>query len=291
MKIGRLLFVVMLFGSALMLATGLFSFAASQEASSLAYVISGDLTGSGQFGVVNLKTGDFRRIGPVEPDGYFGLAPGRNGLLFALTYAGNLDSINPATGVHELIGPTGLGACLIPSSACGPTSAFSLGGFEGRVYATDFQNNLYIVSPETGEATPLSRNTGLPANPFVPGSQNEDGTLNFADEAIWQSGQKLFIIYDAWVFDPATGSVASVVVSPELYEIDPATGHATVIGPTELGIGGVLSFDGRDYAFDDLTNQILAISLMNGSTRPVGSFNGAAGVIQGAVPHSLGPFR
>jgi hypothetical protein len=140
---------------------------------------------------VHLTTGAFRQIGPVEPDGYFGLAPGPNGSLLALTYAGNLDSINPATGVFTRIGSTGLGSCVIPSSSCGPTSAFSLGGFDGKIYATDFQNDLYVVNPQTGEATPLSLNTGLPASPFVPGSQNADGTLNFADEAVWQSGGKL----------------------------------------------------------------------------------------------------
>jgi hypothetical protein len=99
------------------------------------------------------------------------------------------------------------------------------------------------------------------------------------------------VTYDAWIFDPSSGSIASVVVPPELYEIDPATGLATMIGPTELAIGGVVDVDGTNYAFDDLTNQVLTINLENGSTTPVGKFSPAAGVIQGAVPHNLGLLR
>ena len=39
-----------------------------------------------------------------------------------------------------------------------------------------------------------------------------------------------------------------------------------------------------NYAFDDLTSQILILDLASGSTTPVGTFNQAAGVIQGAWP-------
>jgi hypothetical protein len=140
-------------GSAVLPTTAQFSSAASPAAHSLAYVVSGGITGGGQFGVVNLTTGGFRQIGPVEPNDCFGVARGPNGLLFALTHAGNLDSMNPATGVFTRIGPTGLGSCVIPSSSCGPTSAFSFEALDGRLYATDFQNNLYDLNPQSGEAT------------------------------------------------------------------------------------------------------------------------------------------
>lgn len=97
-------------------------------ADTVAYVVSAGITGDGIFGTVDLNTGAFQQIGPVEPDGYFGLAQGPNGSLAALTYAGNFVSISPATGVPTQIGATGLGACVVPTPACGPTSAFSLGG-------------------------------------------------------------------------------------------------------------------------------------------------------------------
>jgi len=177
-----------------------------------------------------------------------------------------------------------LGPCLSPP--CGPTSAFTLGGFDGKIYATDSANSVYIANPATGIATLLAQNSGIPATPFALGSSNADGTLNLADEAIWQSGGKLYATYDAWVasFGPNGPSVINVDVAPELYGIDPTTGLATAIGPTALGIGAVVDVNGTDYAFDDATNQILALDLTNGSTTAVGNFDPAAGVIQGATP-------
>ena len=258
--------------------------AASARADSLVYVISGALTGSGQFGTVDLTTGTFTQIGPGEPDGYFGLAPGPNGSLLSLTYASNLDSINPATGVPTRVGPAGLPGCVIPTPSCGPTTAFSLGGFAGTIYATDIQSNLYTVNPLTGAATLLSQHTGLPASPFVPGSQNLDGTLNFVDEAIWGSGGKLYITYDAWIFDPTTGQNVKTVVAPELYQVDPTTGLAIAIGHTDLGIGGATDVNGTTYAFNDVTNQVVSLDLTNGNTSFVTDFDPAAGVIQGAAP-------
>lgn len=268
-------------------------FAPSAMFAQPAYIVSAGITGNGVFGTVNPLTGAFRQIGPVEPDGYFGLAPGPHGSLLSLTYTGNLVSINPGNGVPTEIGPTGLGGCLLPSSSCGPNTAFSLGGFEGKIYATDWANNVYFVDTQTGLARLLAENSGLPPSPFVLGSQNPDPdkTLNFADEAIWESGGKLYATYDAWVFDPVTFSVADVVIPPTLYEIDPATGQATAIGPTVLGIGGVIDVNGLDYAFDDLTGQILQLDLNNGDTTPVGNFAAAAGVIQGAIPVSAPSFN
>jgi len=261
-------------------------FAAFASADSLVYVVSAGITGNGTFGTVDLNTGAFQQIGPGEPDGYFGIAPGPNGSLVSLTYTGNLDSIEPATGVPIRIGPTGLGNCINPTPSCPPTSAYALGGFNGKIYATDYANSIYVVDPATGKTTLLAQNSGIPASPFVLGSSNPDGTLNLGDEAIWQSGGKLYATYDAWVasFGPNGPSVVNVDVAPELYGIDPTTGLATAIGPTALGIGAVVDVNGTDYAFDDPTKQILALDLTNGSTTAVGNFDPAAGVIQGATP-------
>jgi len=111
-------------------------------------------------------------------------------------------------------------------------------------------------------------------------------------EAIWESGGKLYVTYDAWVFDPVNFSVVDVVVSPTLYRIDPATGQATAVGPTSLAIGGADDASGVDYAFDDLTGQILQLDLSSGRAVPVGKFApAAAGVIQGAVPVSAQSFK
>lgn len=251
-----------------------------------AYVVSAGITGNGVFGMVISRTGAFQPIGPVEPDGYFGLAPGPHGSLLSLTYTAKLVSIDRETGIPTQIGPTGLDSCLIPTPSCPSTTAFSLGALGRNIFATDWANDVYSVDPQSGIATLLTSNSGLPSSPFVPGSQNEDGTYNFADEAIWESCGKLYLTYDALVFDPVNFSVVDVVVSPTLYLIDPATGQATAIGQTALGIGGAYESDGRDYAFDDLTGQILQLDLKNGNATPVGNFAPAAGVIQGAVPVS-----
>ena len=258
-------------------------FHAPLSAGTLAYVVSAGITGAGQLGTVDLLTGAYQQLGPVEPDGYFGLAKGANGSLLAGTYAANLDSIDAITGVPTLIGPTGLGPCVVPSPSCGSNSYSTLGGLGGTVYATDFQNNLYTVNPTTGAASLLNGHTGLPAIPFTPGSFNPDGTINFYDEAIWGSEGKLYATFDAVVFDLSTSTVVDVLVAPELYQINPSTGIATVIGSTDLGIGAVTDLNGTPYAFNDLTSQITTIGLADGKTAFVSTFDPAAGVIQGAV--------
>jgi hypothetical protein len=259
-------------------------------------------TGVGEFGIVDLSTGAFQQIGTTtEPDGYDGLAwvwdvgvprsPGGRSLV-SLTEAGNLDAINPATGVPRLIGPTGLTSCVIPTQlSCGPKSAFTLGAFNGTIYATDYRNDLYVVDPITGRAALLSDHTGLPASPFILGSQNSDGTFNYADEAIWEADGKLYLIYDAFVIDLSTNTVVRIVVAPELYQIDPATGRATVIGPISglthnLGINGGVKVNGASYVFTAprFGLQIATIDLSTGKTHPIGALESSAGRIEGAVP-------
>jgi hypothetical protein len=248
------------------------------------YVISAGLTGDGVFGTVDLTTGAYNRIGPTEPDGYFGMGTGPNGALYSLNYSGQLDQIDPITGAFTRIGATGLEPCLVPSPACGPTSVFGLGSVGGKLFATDFSNSVYSVNPTTGAATLLARNSGLPAAPFVPGSQNPDGTFNLADTAIWGAAGKLYATYDAFVFDFATSTVESISVAPRLYTIDPTTGLATVIGATDLGIGAATDVNGIVYAFNDLTTQIATIDLLTGGTTAIGNFDPAAEVLQGASP-------
>ncbi|HEX3879182.1 MAG TPA: PEP-CTERM sorting domain-containing protein [Bryobacteraceae bacterium] len=248
------------------------------------YVISAGITGNGVFGTVDLATGMYNPIGPTEPDGYFGMATGPNGALYSLNYSGQLDQINPITGAFTRIGATGLQPCLVPSPACGPTSVFGLGGIDGKLFATDFSNSVYSVNPATGAATLLAKDSGLPAAPFVPGSQNPDGTFNLADTAIWGAAGKLYATYDAFVFDFATSTVESIPVAPKLYTIDPTTGLATVIGATDLGIGAATEVNGITYAFNDLTTQIATVNLLTGGTTGIGTFDPAAEVLQGAAP-------
>ena len=252
------------------------------NASPLTYVIgNNDVEGTHHFGTVDLATGAFHQIGPNVPVGTEGLA-WANGSLFTLAYNSDLYSIDPGTGVYTLVGPTGLGDCTTPASPCGPTSTLTLGGANGKVYATDFQNRLYGVNPATGAAT-LIGTTGIPPMPFVPASLNPDGTINFYEEALFGVGGIFYATFDAFVFDFVTASAASVAVAPALYRIDAATGSATLISPTDLAIGAVVGVNGVPYGFNLLSGQIFTLDLTNGNTTVVAITDPAAGTIRGAA--------
>ena len=249
-------------------------------ADSLVYIVNG----SQQFGTINLATGAFQQIGPTQPEaGSFGLATAPNGSLVTFAYSSNLYSINPATGAPTLVGPTGLDSCATSTSPCGPTSASTLGNSAGKIYATDFQNSLYTVNAVTGAPT-LIGPTGIPEIPFIPGSFNADGTINFYDQAIFGVAGNLYETFDAFVFDLNSFTVVKTIVAPALYQIDPSSGLGTLVGTTDLGIGAVADVDGTYYAFNDVTGQIEGLNVANGSTNFISNFDPAAGVIQGAVP-------
>src|ERR1035441_9625369 len=249
------------------------------SAGTLVYVVNN----SQQFGTLDLATGAYQQIGPNTPEGETGLVPGPNGSLLTLTFSGNLDSINPATGVTSFVGATGLADCTTPVSPCGPTSANTLGELGGTIYATDFQNSLYTVDPLTGAAT-LIGPTGIPAVPFIPGTTNPDGSFDLFDEGLFGAGGELFATFDAFTLNPMFGTITPVI-APDLYQIDPSTGLATLVGPTGLNLGaGAVEVNGAFYDFDDFQSQVLTLDLANGNTSFVGSFDPAAGVITGASP-------
>lgn len=264
----------------------------------LVYVV----TFNNQFGVVNLATGAFRQIGPVTPEGQANLV-WWDGSLLSLTVSGELEKINPVTGETSDIGPTGLGI-----------NAIDLGEVRGKLYATDFSNNIYSVNPHTAEATFL-RATGIPPIPIVPFSVNSDGTVNVFDESLYGTAGKLYATFDALTVNPTT--LVEIPDSenpdvnccgPALYEIDPATGAATVVGPTQLGLGSTVEVNGEFYAFrwvpvgcapctpaadfvPLIKSQLLKLDLRTGKTTPVVNAGGevfvdvAAGGIVGAAPY------
>jgi hypothetical protein len=258
----------------------------------LVYVI----TFNNQFGVVDLATGSFRQIGPVTPEGQANLV-WWNGSLLSLTVTGELEKINPATGETSDIGPTGLGF-----------NAIDLGEARGKLYATDFNNNIYSVNPATGAATLLNV-TGIPPIPTVPFSVNSDGTVNVFDESLYGGAGKLYATFDALTIDPTTlAETPDSCCGPTLYQIDPSTGSATAIGPTKLGLGSTVEVNGEFYAFrwvpagcdpctpaSDFTplikSQLFKIDLRTGTATPVANGAGpifvdaAAGGIVGAAPY------
>ena len=148
---------------------------------------------------------------------------GPDGLLYSLTASGtdvgSLAKINPRTGEVTDIGSTGLGF-----------NAFSLAGVRGKLYLTDFSNNIYRVNPETGVATPIAA-TGMPPDPNIPFTFNNDGTFNLCDEGFYGIEGALYATFDSFALDPnqTPPTIAHVFVSPAVYRIDPSTGNATFV--------------------------------------------------------------
>ncbi len=172
------------------------------HATPLVYVLSG----SGQFGTMDISTGSFSPIGAGTPEGTGGLIQGPGGTLLTLGFNGNLDSINPTTGAFSTIGATGLGDCSLPASPCGSNSANILGKVGSSIYATDFANNLYSVNPVTGVATFIG-STGIPALPFIPLSTvpgDPDGSFYFYGESLFDYNGNLYTNFETGIFDPTT---------------------------------------------------------------------------------------
>lgn len=266
-------------GKKLIVSLALGALAASAGDNKAVYVI----TGAQQFGIVDLETGAFQAIGPGTPEVDADLVHGPNGTLYSLgTFTGSLVSIDPETGATRVIGPTGLG-----------TNAFSLAEAGGKLYLTDFQNNLYSVDASTGHAT-LIGPTGMPPDPHVPFTFNEDGTFNLCDEILLGVGDKLYATFDSFTLNTMTLAM-DFLVAPNLWEIDPRTGAATLIAPTSPNMDALVRVDGRFYAFrlqvtgfsstvgPESINQLLALDLKNGGTDLVRDIDPAAGPIFGAA--------
>jgi outer membrane protein assembly factor BamB len=248
-------------------------------ASPVVYVV----TGNQQFGTIDIGTGIFRQIGPATPDENVGLIPGPNGSLLTLTVSGNLDAINPSTGIATVIGATGLGACSTPADPCGPKSANALGLLNGTIYATDFQNNLYTVSPLTGKAT-LVGPTGVPPVTFVPlSTPNPDGSLNFFGEGLFSASGKLYATFDTGTVNFMTG-VVTPTSTENIYQIDPLTGKTTLVTPATFALDTVVNVNGTLYAVENDNGQVDLLSLATGKTTVLSTLDPSVGFIDGASP-------
>jgi hypothetical protein len=258
-------------------------FSAPVCSGSSVYVISTNLdTLRNQFGTVDLTAGAFHRIGH-DIEGSTGLALGPNGSLLTLGFTGNLNAIDPATGVTSVIGHTGLGDCSTPMSPCPPNSANTIGGLGGAIYGTDLANNLYSINSSTGAAT-LVGPTGIPSLPFIPLSNNSDGTFNAYDETLFGANGKLYAVFDAFTVNSTTFKLATVLIPDRLYQIDPMTGTTTVVAPTALNLAGIADVNGTAYAFNLGASQLVTLDLTNGKTGFVTKFDPALGIVAGAVP-------
>ena len=250
----------------------------SALADSYVYVV----TGASQFGTVDLNNGAFAAIGSSLPTTSGGLVQGAGGSLLTLGVDGNLYSINPATGAETVIGATGLGI-----------NAFSLAEVNGNIYATDLSNNIYTVNPITGAATLLSA-TGIPPDQHYPFTIDPaNGYTYLCDETLYGVGNSLYATYDEIEVSP-DGSTFNTLNSADLWKINPATGIATAIAPTDLMLDGSFYLNGSLYAFFANGNapnnffapqlQLETIDLSNGDTHFVTDVDPAAVFINGSSP-------
>lgn len=236
-----------------------------------------------QFGAVDLRSGAFLPIGPgLPPDVGDGLVQGPGRSLLSLGFDGNLDAIDPFTGQTSVVGATGLGDCSTSTSPCGPNSANWIGLMDGRYYVTDFANNLYSLDPKTA-ATKLIGPTGMPGLSFVPFSENPDGSVNVFGASLFSARGKSYAYFATLAVNFATGTFTPLIPGA-IYQIDPATGHATMVAPTETTLSTVFNVNDTVYAFNGLTGQVVVLDVTNGETTVVTDLDPEAGVIAGAAP-------
>jgi len=77
------------------------------------------------------------------------------------------------------------------------------------------------------------------------------------------------------------------VDSPELYQINPATGVATLVGPTALGLDAAVRVNGAVYGFAygyTGSSTVLALNPANGNSTFVADYSPNAFDITGAAP-------
>jgi hypothetical protein len=237
-------------------------FTASASAGPIVYTVSIDFNNfTSQFGTMDLTTGAFNQIGSIISDPLGGLMPAPNGKLLSLSLSGNLDSIDPGTGAVSVIGATGLG------DLAGVTAEFN-----GKVYATDLYNNFYSVNTTSGLASLIGA-TGMPICPSL------ISPVEVSDETLFTANGKLYATFDGVNLMDST-----LVDSPELYQINPVTGVATIVGATALGLQAAVQLNGTVYGLDFNPmgqNAVLSLNVANGNTTFLNNF--ASSPVAGGV--------
>lgn len=261
------------------------AFSLPANAAPFVYVVS--LTQ--QFGTVDLANGKFQLIGRGTPDGLSNLVWWRGSLRTLTTFPtlGSLAKINRATGEETVIGATGLSF-----------NAFDLAEVRGKLYLTDFSNNLYLVDPTSGVTTPIA-NTGIPPDPKIPLTFNgEDGSFNVCDEGLYGIGGKIYATFDSFAIDPTQTppTVVHQYVSPHVYEVDPFTGATRILAETDWQLSAIVEADGKVYAFKAVFDgfdwsigvpiahaELDTLDLKTGKTRKIADIDPSLGPIFGAT--------
>ncbi len=241
------------------------------------HVFAHVITVGSEFGTVDLRTGEFVPI-PVSPgladlgigDG---LVKGPRRSVLSLAFSGDLDEIDPLTGETSRIGATGFADCSAPGSYA-PNCANYIGEHDGRFYATDFAQNLYVVNPRTAGAK-LIGPTDIPALTFAPFSENPDGSVNVFGESLFSARGKLYVYFSTLAVNFETDTQTPLIPGA-IYEVNPATGKTRVIASTASTLSSIVNVNDTIYAFDGFTGQVLVLDVATGHTIPVSVVHGSA---------------
>lgn len=264
-------------------------FAAPANAAPFVYVV----TLNQQFGTIDLANAKFQPIGNGTPDGLSNLVWWHGSLHTLTTFPtlGSLAKINPATGEETVIGATGLSF-----------NAFDLAEVRGKLSLTDFSNNLYTIDPVTGVATTTAL-TGMPPDPKIPFTFNDDGSFNLCDEGLYGIAGKLYATFDSYAIDPTQTppTIVHEYVSPRVYEVDPFTGSTTVIASTDWQLSAIVAADGKVYAFKAVIDgfdwsidlpiahaELVTLDLKTGKTSQIANIDPSVGPVFGAAPARSG---
>jgi hypothetical protein len=189
----------------------------------------------------------------------------------------------------SVVGPTGFGDCSGPVAANLSNCQLSFGSALGKYYATNFDNNLFTIDPQTGRAT-LVGNTGIPALTLLPGIPAADGSFDFYNENLFEANGKLYANFDTGHFqppaDPNSDPVTTQTRPAALYQIDPVTGLATRVSDTTFGQVTIANISGTIYSFVAPDSSIRTLDVTTGRTTVISNSDENVGLVGGvaAVP-------
>jgi len=219
----------------------------SARADNMAYLI----TGSNQFGTIDLSTGVFTQTGNTGQL-LSGLGVAGGNLYGGINTGNTLYQVDPATGTLTAVGT---GSIAYADTGSTPSGLYALnclascGGSPPR--------DLYSINPATGAAT-LIGSTGV----------GQDST------AIGMSS--------------GTGTTLYFTSDSDLYSLNTTTGAATLVGNTGVSAFGALVFeDGVLYGGSFPGEQLYTLNTSTGAATFLTDTSGISGGFEGLAPDPL----
>jgi hypothetical protein len=216
------------------------------RADATAYMI----TGTDQFGTIDLNTGAFTPIGDMGTQ-LSGLGVSGGNLYGGATLGDTLYEVNPATGALTAVGTGSLTYADTGSTTGGLYAINCLAGC-----GVSPPRELYSINPATGAAT-LIGSTGLGQDTVESGMSSGSGTL--------------YLTYDS-----------------NLYSLNTTTGAATLIGNTGVSGFGALVFEDGVLWGGSLNNAVYTLNTSTGAATFVTNASGPiSGGFYGLTPTAI----